>query len=141
MEAALSERKYGTVMAQAVGIYVCYLGIGEKLPEASYLFLVAAVKPYNGTGFGVVLCTYKRWISHCKKSGLALITTAYRFLSLNQGNTSFSCLSQNLLTALFSGTSITKQKKYFLNVVKLIILVTSKRAIIIWNGAKTSIHG
>lgn len=81
------------------------------------------------------------WISHSKKSGLALITTAYRFLSLNQGNTSFSCLSQNLLTALFSGTSITKQKKYFLNVVKLIILVTSKRAIIIWNGAKTSIHG
>ena len=60
MEAALSERKYGTVMAQAVGIYVCYLGIGEKLPEASYLFFVAAVKPYNGAGFGVVLCAYQR---------------------------------------------------------------------------------
>lgn len=53
------------------------------------------------------------WISHSKKSGLALITTAYRFLSLNQGNTSFSCLSQNLLTALFSGTSITSKKNIF----------------------------
>lgn len=61
MEAVLSERKYGTVMTQAVGIYVCYLGIGEKLPEASYLFLVAAVKPYNGAGFGVVLCAYQRF--------------------------------------------------------------------------------
>ena len=140
MEAVLSERKYGTVMAQAVGIYVCYLSIGEKLPEASYLFLVA---PVLGLCFvHISVSNLSRfWISHSKKSGLALITTAYRFLSLNQGNTSFSCLSQNLLTALFRGTSITKQKKYFLNVVKLIILVTSKRAIIIWNGAKTSIHG
>ena len=48
-------------MAQTVGIYVCYLGIGEKLPEASYLFLVTAVKPYNGAGFGVVICAYQRF--------------------------------------------------------------------------------
>ena len=60
MEAAFSERKYGTVVTQAVGIHVCYLGIGEKLPEASDLFLVTSVKPYNGTGFGVVLCAYQR---------------------------------------------------------------------------------
>ena len=75
MEVALSERKYGTVMAQAVGIYVCYLGIGEKLPEASYLFLVTAVKPYNAPVLGLcfvhisVSNLSRLWISHSKKIG------------------------------------------------------------------------
>ena len=40
-------------MTQAVGIYVCYLGIGEKLPEASYLFLVATVKPIMAPVLGL----------------------------------------------------------------------------------------